>query len=352
MSITTVAKRAGVSTSTVSRVINNHPRIAPETERSVRKAMQELGYTPSDRRPGPKSAGRLKTEKKKGAFLVLGASGQQATPAFADLLRGVSIGGSENGMDIAFHYVPDPNEISAWILDQPVDGLLLHGARPNHEIEARLRKIPTVWLMGNRRRPDWGDQVMPDSYEIGHLAADYLMSRGHRQLAFLNLDAAFWPFRLYCQSFTAAATERGMSVSPVEQMLEDQRDYWHRHSPKVVSDLVERFLALSPRPTGIFVADDMQVAVIQPALQARGVELGPGQTEIISCNNEGAFRVGLTPQPAAIDIRVESIGRRGVEQLLWRMSHLYLSERMICTVEPRVVDFGVPLPSSEVQSIS
>jgi DNA-binding LacI/PurR family transcriptional regulator len=347
MSITTVAKRAGVSTSTVSRVINNHPRVAPETDRSVRKAMQELGYMPSERRPGPKSAGRGKTERKKAAFLVLGASDEQVSPAFADLLRGVSMCGADNAMDIALHFVPNPNDIAAAILEQPVDGLLLHGARPRDVIESRLRKVPTVWLMGNRGRPSWGDQVMPDSYEIGSLAADYLISHVHRELAFLNLDAASWPFRLYCQSFIAAASERGTSVVPVEHTLEDSANYWHRHSPKVVSELVERFLALSPRPTGIFVADDMQVAVIQPALQAHGVRLGRGQTEIISCNNEGAFRVGLSPQPAAIDIRVESIGRRGVEQLLWRLSHLDLPERVTCSVQPRVVDPEAPAAASD-----
>jgi DNA-binding LacI/PurR family transcriptional regulator len=344
MSITTVAKLAGVSTSTVSRVINNHPRVAPDTERSIRKAMQELGYTPSDRRPGPKSAGRQKMEKRRAAFLVLGASGQQATPAFADLLRGVSLGGAENGIDIAFHFVSDPEEISAWILDQRMDGLLLHGARPSGEIERRLRKIPTVWLMGNRRRPDWGDQVMPDSYEIGHLAADYLIARGHKHLAFLNLDAGSWPFRLNSQSFVAAAADRGVAVVVVERPLENSPDYWHEHSPKGVAEVVERFLALSPRPTGIFVADDMQVALIQPALQSRGVELGHGHTQIISCNNEAPFRVGLSPRPAAIDIRVESIGRRGVEQLLWRMAHLHLHERLICAVEPMVIDFERSVP--------
>lgn len=339
MSINTVAKLAGVSTSTVSRVINNHPRVAPETERSVRKAMQELGYSPSDRRPGPKSANRIKTEKKRAAFLVLGASSQQATPAFAGLLRGVSLGGVDNAMDISFHFVPDPNDVSSKILDQRVDGLLLHGARPGDEIERRLRKIPTVWLMGNRRRPDWGDQVMPDSYEIGHLASEYLISRGHKRLAFLNLDAGFWPFRLYSQSFTAAAADQGVQVTTVEQSLESSQEYWHRHSAAVVAKVIDQFMALSPRPTGVFVADDMQVAVIQPALQAAGVKIGPGQTQIISCNNEGPFRVGLSPKPAAIDIRVESIGRRGIEQLLWRMSHLHVTERLICAVEPFVVDF-------------
>ena len=58
MSISKVAKLAGVSSSTVSRVINNHPRVAPETVQSVKKAMKELGYVPSDRRPGPKPSAR------------------------------------------------------------------------------------------------------------------------------------------------------------------------------------------------------------------------------------------------------------------------------------------------------
>lgn len=336
MSITEVAKLAGVSSSTVSRVINNHPRVAPETEKSIRKAMQALNYTPSDRRPGPKPASRVGT--KNVAFLVIGATGTQATPAFAELLRGVSMGSMENGLDLSFNYVPDAEQLPSRIMDQRLDGLLLHGARPGAELERRLRKVPTVWLMGNRRRPDWGDQVMPDGYEVGHLAAQYLTEQGHKHLAFLNLDANHWAFRFYFQSFSAAAAEFGVSVTAVEQALQPSADYWRRHSPEVVEALVRKFLALSPRPTGIFVADDMQVAVIQPALQAKGVKLGAGETQIISCNNEKPFLVGLSPRPAVIDIRVESIGRRGVEQLLWRMSHSQLHERIISSVEPYVVE--------------
>jgi DNA-binding LacI/PurR family transcriptional regulator len=71
MSITRVAKLAGVSSSTVSRVINNHPRVAPETAEAVRKAMEKLNYTPSDRRPGPKPSLRTRTGAANIAFLVL-----------------------------------------------------------------------------------------------------------------------------------------------------------------------------------------------------------------------------------------------------------------------------------------
>lgn len=338
MSISKVAKLAGVSSSTVSRVINNHPRVAPDTVQSVRKAMKELNYVPSDRRPGPKPASRLRVGTGNIAFLVLGTSGERATPAFEDLLRGVSLGASQNELNLAFTHVPDAEHLPARVLDQRTDGVLLHGAAPAAELRKRLQRIPTVWLMGNRRRPEWGDQVMPDSYEIGDLAARYLIERGHRRLAYLNLDAGHWPFRLYFQSFAAAAADGHAEVKSIQQSAEaDSTDYWHKFSAEAVERLARQFLELTPHPTGIFVADDMQIALIQPALQAQGVEIGPGKTELISVNNEKPYLVGLTPRPAVIDIRVESIGRRGVEQLLWRLQHLEVPERVIATIEPFIV---------------
>ena len=78
------------------------------------------------------------------------------------------------------------------IRDLSVDGVLLHGSTPPDDFA--FRKLPCVWLMGNRRRPTFGDQVMPDPYDIGATAAQYLTSRGHRRLAYLNLDAGHWPF--------------------------------------------------------------------------------------------------------------------------------------------------------------
>jgi DNA-binding LacI/PurR family transcriptional regulator len=338
MSISEVAKLAGVSSSTVSRVINNHPRVAPETIQNVQKAMQTLGYTPSERRPGPKPSFRSRTGAANIAFLVFGASRNRATPAFEDLLRGVSLGASRNDLNLVFGHVADANHIPSRILAQQIDALLLHGMSPGGDARERLRRIPTVWLMGNRQRPEWGDQVLPDAFLIGELAAKYLVGRGHRQLTFLNMDAGHRQLHMYGHAFAAAAAEAGAKTTILEQSRQVLPDYWREHSHESLSAIVQRFVGLAPRPTGIFVADDMQVAMIQPALQQQGVELGPGKVEIISCNNEEPYLVGLTPRPAVVDIRVESIGRRGVEQLLWRLEHPDVAERIITTVEPHVVE--------------
>lgn len=345
MSINQVAKLAGVSNSTVSRVINNHPRVAPETEKAVRKAMKTLDYKPSDRRPGPKPSLRTRTGATTIAFLVFGTSQNRTTPAFERLLNGVSLASSSYNLNLLFAQVPNPDELPLRIADSNVNGLLLHGALPSPAVRSQLQRIPTLWLMGNRRRPEWGDQVMPDGYEIGELAARYLIARGHKNLAYFDLDAGHWAFRVYGHAFSAVAGDAGAQIHQFEQKRQNSGDYWQPYSAESVDALVDRYCQMTDRPTGIFVADDMQVASIQPALQRRGVEVGPGSVELISCNNEAPYLMGLSPRPASIDIRAETIGRRGIEQLVWRLEHPHTVERMTITVEPVIA--GSPESTEE-----
>ncbi|HEX8340187.1 MAG TPA: LacI family DNA-binding transcriptional regulator [Tepidisphaeraceae bacterium] len=337
MSIVHVARLAGVSNSTVSRVINNHPRVSRQTVRAVRAAMEKLKYKPSDNRPGPKPGVRAAAPATVG-LLVLGAGRDRATPAFEELMRGVSGGAAKFGLKLVYHHAADPATLPQQLIDGPVDGLLLHGALPPDPVRELLMRHPTVWLMGNRRRPDFGDQVMPDAYEIGDKAARYMLSRGHERLAFINLDQGHWPFRVASQSFAAAALDHGTTCDLLERpRLDTERAYWPQFAATAAEELVARYLKLDPRPTGIFVADDMQVAIVQPALQRAGVAIGPGACEIISCNNERPYLIGLSPRPAEIDIRVEAIGVRGVERLLWRMANPSVTERVMTAIDPLVL---------------
>lgn len=335
MSITKVAEIAGVSSSTVSRVINNHPRVSPRTAEAVRKAMAELDYTPSDRRPGPKPANRNgKAFNIK--FLALGAVRGSATPGFGDLLSGVSQAATHHGLRVSFSHVPEMRTLTRELQSEVVDGLLLHGQVPDSAVRSQLSRMPTVWVMGNRVRPDWGDQVLPDSYGIGELAATHLHQAGHEHLAFLNLDSRFWPFRRYEHAFEDTGRALGATVTSVTHERRQVESYWATHDPEAVEQLVTRLLDIHPRPTGLFVADDMQVVQIQPALQRRGIEIGPGHTELVSCNNELPYLAGLSPRPVSIDIRLSAIGRRAVEQLQWRLTHREVTERFSIAIEPRI----------------
>ena len=345
MSITRVAKLAGVSSSTVSRVINDHPRVAPDTVKAVREAMQQLSYVPSDRRPGPKPLRRHEQRTLNVAFLALGSVRGTATPGFSELLGGVSQAANQHGVRLSFSHVPDTSTLAQQLQNVSFDGLLLHGQTPDSRARDLLAGTPTVWLMGNRTRPDWGDQVMPDAYAIGELAARHLWRRGHRHMAFLNLESCFWPLRIYEHAFVTTAEELGATVVSATHRRQHVDSYWQPHVPEAVEDVVSRVLKATPRPTGLFVADDMQVAQIQPALLRRKVKIGQGVNggvEIVSCNNELPYLAGLSPRPESIDIRLAAIGRRAIEQFIWRVKHRSVSERFCIQIEPKIAGQATP----------
>jgi DNA-binding LacI/PurR family transcriptional regulator len=337
MSIIEVAQKAGVSPSTVSRVMNDHPRVAQETARAVRKVMAELGYVPSENRPGPKPLNRIATAKPTVAFIVFGSTHHGNTPGFEQLVRGVSEAVNKSSMGLAIFHHQDPTRPPDRLLDSSVHGLLLHGEIPSPEVQTKLGKIPAVWLMGNHQRPTWGDQVMPNHYEVGSLAAEHLHALGHQHLVFMNMDSQHWPFRLYYQAFAAAAEQRGVSVTRVDDVIKPGTDYWFKYDQSTIEGIVDRYLALSPRPTGIMIADDMQAAMIQPVLQRKGVKVGPGEVEIVSVNNEQPYLIGLNPRPTVVDIRASAIGQRGVAQIRWRIKHPEVTDRIMMLVQPELV---------------
>jgi DNA-binding LacI/PurR family transcriptional regulator len=338
MSMQMVAKLAGVSTSTVSRVVNDDPRVAAATAEVVRRAMKQISFTPNVRRNGSRFLGRGTLRSASVAFLVFGTSGQQTAPAFEQLLRGVSAAASVHNLDMIFSFVLDPSHLPPKIVQRRVDGLIMHGERPSAAVQQRLEHLPTVWLMANRLRPTWGDQVMPDNTLIGEIAAQYLARRGHRRLAYLGVDSGWWAMDIRCLAFAARARHIGAQVEALQASTDPHNDLWQNQDLATVADsLVHRLWQINPLPTGLFVAEDRLVPLIDAALSRRGRRVG-SDLEIVSCNNERPYLMGLSCIPATIDIRAESIGRRGVEQLVWRLRHPGVAERMRSMIEPVLVE--------------
>jgi LacI family transcriptional regulator len=343
MSIYSVAKRAGVSTSTVSRVINEHPNVAAATVESVRRAMLELSFTPVIRSRSFRGKAQVGLKTGTIAFVVFGTSGSQPTPAFEELLRGVSDQASKYNISLIFSFVTDPTQLPPRITERRVDGILLHGERPSLDVQARLSAIPTVWLMANPQRPTWGDQVMPDNLAIGTIAANYLARRGHTRLAYLGTRAS-WSLELRSLAFAHRAREMNLDVEVIEMAEKIGADFWQRDGLNDAAfSLVDRLQHLRPLPTGLFVAEDRLVAPLDAAIGRSGAFSASGgnghaHLEIISCNNERSQFAGMKRPPATIDIRAAAIGRLGVERLIWRAGNPNIHERIRSMVEPCLVE--------------
>lgn len=347
MSISEVAKLAGVSNATISRVINHRSSVSESTAANVRRAMRELGYKPSINRRGPKLGPRKSASVTNVLFLVfIEDQGSNNTTGFQRLLASVSSQFEDQNVNLTAKFISSPDELSSLSLTSPkVDGILAHGSFPFGVEHQALHEIPTVWLMGNPIRPSWGDQVMPCNDEIGILAANYLVGQGHSQLAYLNLLPNHWALQLHGKAFQQAAQEIGgrvFSIEPKSQITHQHFIDFNPSSSAQITDaadhMVDELLQLNSAIQGAFIAEDAQAAILVPALQRRGFDLTPnGNLAVLSCNNERPYLVGLNPCPPTIDIRIETIGRRGAAQLLWRIAEGSLEDRIVTTVDPQLI---------------
>lgn len=315
MSIEKVAILAGVSTATVSRVINNRTNVAEATVRAVRKAMAEVGYTPSDRRPGPRPAPEKRAMGTLG-FFVVGRSGGPESLGFMELLRGVSEGSVAHGCEFVYEFVADHAQLEARVRRHGCAGILLHSESTVVPEQSPLRELPCVWLMGSRHRRTWGDQVLPDIFEIGSSAAEKLRAAGHERVAYINLDAGHWWLRQCGHAFLDAAEQIGLHAYLVSR----PRGQASAYLGESASTALDEVLALSPCPTAACVAEGNQLAALQSALARRRGELGEVKLQLLAATRERNSSPSTSAMTAPTEVDFHAIGLQGVEQLVWRIS--------------------------------
>ena len=342
MSIVEVAKIAGTSHSTVSRVINKRPGVSPQTEAAVKRAMAQLGYTPPAKRRGPRPADRPNVATGTIGMLMMGTDAMFArAPVTAAVFHAVEQAIASQGFNLIVGQVDDHERLPPDVAKGQVDGLLLHGYAPTPELRKSLAAHPSVWILSQRStRGYWGDRVCPDNEVIGRLAAERLLGRGHRHLAYLYFSATHMGFRQRAESFAETVEEYGATCAMIAENPSTGRttrseDFGEDQTERVVAEL----LAMDPMPTGVFVPRDRLTVKVYRVLRKMGIE--PGRDiEVASCDNEPILEA-LDPRPATVDVCPELIGKRAVEQLIWRMEHPNEKTRAMITIEPEIV---VPEP--------
>ena len=104
-----------------------------------------------------------------------------------------------------------------------------------------------------------------------------------------------------------------------------------------VESLIAEMLAAGSLPEGLFVPADHDLLEAFHALRRRGVE---PQRDILllGCNADPQFITRMHPRPATIDIQSEAVGRRAVEQLLWRVANREVAGRVETFIMPTVLE--------------
>ena len=339
MSIVEVAKLAGCSHTTVSRVINQKPGVSADAAARVQAAMRKLSYIPPVRRrgPQPKQAGAIRTGNV--ALLMIGTQATPLTaPVSAAATQAVEQALGEAGYSMTLSHLRDGGRLPSVVSRSDIDGLILHGNPPSQELADQLRRFPVVWIMSARSQTGyWGDRVAPDNDAIGRIAAQYLIDRGHRHIAFLYVDATHRGFPQRAEAYCRTAGEAGVGCEIVrldEPPAFAPEDF--RAQREHINGLIDRFAAMLDRPTGLFVPRGQTTLMVFEALRSRGIEPGRGVT-VIACDNDPIL-AGLTPQIATVDVRPDRIGRLAVQQLIDRINKPQIYARNHILVEPSLVE--------------
>lgn len=337
-----VARRAKVSAGTVSRVLNRHPAVSPANQARVLRAIEDLGYAPRQRKASMADLNPL--EGRNVLLLTLGMDRSLAAlPVVASAIEGVEQGLGLARAHLLVANVPGADRVPEVLLRKRIDGVILKGAlqgdlagRAHPELLQRLNDLPAVWVLG-RPAGFAGDVVQVNDLLVGQLAAEHLLARGHRRLAFVSPKPSQTALMRRQAGFSFFAERGGADVKAY--LGRDQA--WQFPSPAVdhvalVQDLVDRVLGERIRPTAIFAPDDSVGAMAARALAARGLQAGR-DISLMSCNNEQSLLMGIYPALTTIDVHAHQIGALAADQLAWRMAHRD-PPRVELSLEPALVE--------------
>ena len=299
-----VAALAGVSTTTVSHVINETRFVAEETRERVFAAMRDLNYAPS------LVARSLKVKETNSIGMLVTTS---SNPFFAEVVRGVErycfeqgynlmLGNTEGQAETALSYLK-------MMLRKRVDGLL-----------------PVVVM-------DWGlvsedvDLIADNSFHGGYLATRHLIELGHTAIGCITGPHSRAPANQRQAGFEQALQEVGLIVNQ-EWIQEGDFDCASGHQAMI------RLLALPERPTALFVCNDMMAMGAISAAHQAGLVI-PRDISIVGYDNV-ALAEFMSPPLTTVNQPKEELGRLAVTRLLARINGEAVENHLI-TVDPDLV---------------
>ena len=285
VTIADVAAHAGVGAGTVSRVLNESPRVSESTRARVLAAIEALDY-----RPNPLARGLSR-----GRCQTLGVVVPFFTHASAvERLRGVVAALDGSRYDLVLFNVETPvhrdEHLATLTRRDRADGLLIMSLPPPPESLARLARagVPVVML------DSFGDGVpvvVTDDVGGGRTATQHLIRLGHERIAFIG-DSPDNPLGFT----TSGCREQGYREAMASAGLSVPAGYVE-HSPHVRSvarRVAERLLAGSERPTAVFAASDTQALGVLEAARAASLAV-PADLSVVGFDDiEVSGHAGLT----------------------------------------------------------
>ena len=297
-----VARVAGVSAKTVSRVFNDDPHVTEETRERVRWAMQKLNYVPN----------LLARSFRAGADAAVGlAVPDIADPFFAAMTSSIEVDLVGRGMAVVVTSLGEgadraETERSALeaLLRRQISGLIVACVSADQSYLAPWQERTPMVFVDRAPKGLSGVYVIEDDLGGAHEAVTHLASHGHRRVAFLGVSTPVTTIRRRLKGYRSAVAENGLLDRPDLVCMPAES------AEKSAAALVKRLEAPNP-PTAVFSSNVLCTMALVLALQRAGradiAVVGFGDIPMAAA---------ISPAVTVVDQDPAGLGRIAVERLL------------------------------------
>lgn len=328
-----VSRRAGVSRSTVSRLIAGTGYVSDAARQAVERAIEELGYRPNTLARG------LRSNRSNiiGAVVV-----DVASPFYAQMVGGMQKGARAGGRSVlvASGYAERDDEAHAIIelIDRACDGLILYLENPMRDDVQRLigkSKTPIVTIGGDES-PVAAAKIRIDNFGGARAAMRLLLEQGHRRIAYLSGGLKYRDTHARLRGIAAGLEERGFGLEDITIVHGDFNEGFGY-------DATAALLAGRKTHTAIMAGDDDIAAGALAALKAAGKRV-PEDISLVGFDDNFHAR-HLTPALTTVRQPVDAVGFDAATLLIRILDGQTLDESEIDTPTELIVRDSVSRPS-------
>ncbi|MGP6090056.1 LacI family DNA-binding transcriptional regulator [Antarctobacter jejuensis] len=311
-----VAKLAGVSPKTVSRVLNGDAPVNAKTKEAVTKAINTLGYVPSQ-------AARMMRSNRSGLIgLITGAISQAPEPAalagLPDLyiVQGVQREMAANNMILMIADTGGSSEavplLARTFAQHRVEGLI-YVADHHSEVDIDLGNADCPVILVNCYDKAATPCVLPDDATGETELVARLIQSGHRRIGFLTLDPEMPAARLRLDGYMAAHAAAGITPDPklVAQGYQGGSD----KTGVILAQSLEHLLSLDVPPTVICCGNDEMAMRVYGLLRSRGLRV-PEDISVAGYDDHRSISEMLYPQLTTVELPYSEMGRQAAQHML------------------------------------
>lgn len=315
VTIKDVAARAGVSISTVSKVIHDSPTISDATKQRVLEVMKELNYHPniiarSFARQSSYHIGLIMSLKKEDAFL---------NPYIYEIMGGIEEVARKNGYLLSIintsTILGNPGELEKLIAQKRVDGLIIHLGGFDEKLTEVLDKaeFPYVFI-GRPSFATGASWVDINNCKAGEIATEHLVGQGCSRIAFIGNGIT------HRSSICGARVEGYKNVLQAEGYQVDERYIKDmKGASHNIPSLMEELLGLDERPDGLVCSNNFIAFETLKYLQRKNINV-PGDMLLITFDNY-PFAPYTVPSMSTVDIDVFDLGAQSAHAIISKLSN-------------------------------